>query len=88
MDRTTYALLTFANSHLVLKAEKTLENEDIKVVPLPSEISKGCGISIMCEINNLENIVNILNKNKLIFMKAYQITKNGLSKTIEELTEF
>ncbi len=87
MDRTTFALITFANSHLVLKAEKTLENEDIKVIPLPSEISAGCGLSIMCSLENVQNLTNILTQNQIVYKTVYKVSKNGLKKEIEELLD-
>ncbi len=87
MDKSTFALITFANSHLVLKAEKSLENEnmDIKVIPLPSEISAGCGLSIMCDLDKISNNTEILDKNEIQYKKIYKVTKNGLQKTIDEL---
>lgn len=87
METDIFALITFANSHLVLKAEKTLEqaNQEIRVIPLPSEISTGCGLSIKCNINKLEEIINILSHNDIPLKKCYKITKNGLNKQIKEL---
>ncbi len=87
MNKSTFALITFANSHLVLKGEKALENEsmDIKVIPLPSEISAGCGLSIMCDINLVKNHTDILDKNNIQYKKIYKVVKNGLDKTITEL---
>ncbi len=85
MDKTTFALFTFANSHLVLKSEKVLETENIRVIPLPTEISSGCGLSIRCELDNKDNIINILNNYSIPFKKVYKITKEGIKKTITEL---
>lgn len=87
METNIFALITFANSHLVLKAEKTLEesNQKIKVIPLPTEISTGCGISIMCDMKDLQNITYILNKNNIAFKKTYKVIKNGLDKKINEI---
>ncbi len=85
MNKTTFALFTFANSHLVLKAEKTLENQDIKVIPLPSEISTGCGLSIMCDLDNVENIISILSNTEVPYKKVYKVAKDGLQKHIEEI---
>ncbi len=87
MDKSTFALLTFANSHLVLKAEKSLESEnmDIKVIPLPSEISAGCGLSIMCDLDVISTCTKILDTNEIQYKKIYKVLKNGLQKTITEL---
>ncbi len=86
MNKTTFALFTFSNSHLVLKAEKTLEKEDIKVIPLPSEISSGCGLSIICDMDNINNIITILSNADLPYKKVYKVTKDGLKKHVEEIS--
>lgn len=85
MDRTTFAIITFANSHLVLKGEKALEQEDIKVIPLPSEIATGCGLCIMCSLNKLRDITTFLKTSDIQYKKTYKVTKNGLNKQIEEI---
>ncbi len=87
MDKSTFALITFANSHLVLKAEKSLESEnmDIKVIPLPTEISAGCGLSIICDLDKISDSTNILDKNEIQYKKIYKVIKNGLQKTVTEL---
>ncbi len=81
----SFALFTFANSHLVLKAEKTLEHENIRVLPLPTEISSGCGITITCELDNIKNVINILSSSDIPHKKVYKITKEGIKKTVEEI---
>ncbi len=87
MISNVYALFTFMNSHLVLKAEKTLEleNKNIKVIPLPTEISEGCGLSIMCSVDDINSISEILNKNSVPYKKLYSVTKTGLKKEITEM---
>lgn len=87
MDKSIFALITFANSHLVLKAEKELENAnmDIKVIPLPTEISAGCGLSIMCNLNTINDYTDVLDKTKVQYKKIYKIEKNGLSKKITQI---
>lgn len=87
METNIFALITFANSHLVLKAEKTLEqaNQEIRVIPLPSEISSGCGLSIMCDINELDKMLIILKTENIAFKHCYKVMKNGLNKQIDEI---
>lgn len=80
-----FAIITFPNSHLVLKSEKILKNENVKVIPLPSQISAGCGLCIMCENVDIFKMTNILDDNKIIYRKLYKITKNGLDKKIVEI---
>lgn len=87
METNISAIITFANSHLVLKAEKTLElaQKKIRVIPLPSEISSGCGLCIMCDINKLDSMLTVLKKEDIAFKNLYKLTKNGLDKNIEEI---
>lgn len=85
MDRDNYAIITFPNSHLVLKGEKALEKEDVKIIPLPSQISAGCGLCVMCDTDNIFNMTKILDDKNILYRKLYKVTKVGLDKKITEI---
>ncbi len=82
MNRDEFILITFPNSHTVLQSEDLLEDEDIKVIPLPAEVSSGCGLAIICDINNTSNIVNILKSSNVKYNEIYKVKKNGMKKNI------
>ena len=44
-----FAIATFHSTHLVLKAEKLLKDEGfqgVRLVPVPSQVSSDCGVSV------------------------------------------
>ena len=44
-----FAIATFHSTHLVLKAEKILKEagiEGVRLVPVPSQISSDCGVTV------------------------------------------
>lgn len=63
--------LIFESIHKVMKAEKLLLNNKIKIeiVPIPKEFSSNCGMSIKIDTEkvDLKKIKKILKDNKLEF---------------------
>ena len=44
-----YAIATFHSTHMVLKAEKLLKEaglEGVRLVPVPSQVSSDCGVTV------------------------------------------
>ena len=44
-----FAIATFHSTHLVLKAEKMLKEagvESVRLVPVPSQVSSDCGVTV------------------------------------------
>jgi Protein of unknown function (DUF3343) len=44
-----FAIATFHSTHMVLKAEKLLKEagiEGVRLVPVPSQVSSDCGVSV------------------------------------------
>ncbi len=87
MDRKNFVLITFENTMNALKGEKILENDNIRVIPIPSEISSGCGLSIMVSKDNYIEMVNKLKDNNCNYEKIYTVKKSGIKKIINEIYE-
>jgi len=62
-----YGVIIFFTTSAVMKAEKLLQNEGmrIKLIPTPREFSSDCGISLQFQWNDLEKIKTSLAKAKL-----------------------
>jgi len=69
-----YNLATFHSTHLALKFERTLKNEniDIKIIPVPREISASCGLAGRFLKSDYEKIAKILDENKLEYDLIYE----------------
>lgn len=69
-----------------MKCEKTLKYKgfNIRIIPLPSEISAGCGLSIKLNVEDYKTIIETLNHDINNF-KCYEVIKNGFNKKIIEI---
>ncbi len=81
-----FLLLASDSTHFVMKLEKLLQNFQIwcRIIPLPSEISAGCGLSIRAELSDSDKIDKILDENS-IEVKKYIVEKAGLKKRVEKI---
>lgn len=81
-----FLLLVSDSTHYVMKLEKLLQNFQIwcRIIPLPNEISAGCGLSIRAELSDKDKIDKILDENS-IEVKKYIVEKAGLKKRVEKI---
>lgn len=81
-----FLLLVSNSTHYVMKLEKLLQNFKIccRIVPLPKEISVGCGLSIRAELSDKEIIEKILKDNEVEVSK-YLVEKEGFKKKVEKI---
>lgn len=81
-----FLLLVSNSTHFIIKLEKILQNSQIccRIIPLPGEISAGCGLSIKCELSDKDKINQLLKEND-IEVEQYLVRKDGFKKQIEKL---
>lgn len=86
MEKEIFLLLVAESTHFIMKLEKHLQNLQIycKIIPLPNEISAGCGLSIKCNPEDREIIENTLSQEN-IEVDMYIVEKEGLKKRVEKL---
>ena len=72
-----YFLLTFDSSNKSIKAERVLRRNKLaaRVIPVPEELSKGCGFAVRLD-GNLEE--------EKIFLCEKNICHKGIYKFLEE----
>jgi len=63
----TEYVLTFKNTNFAIKAERFLLADKIKigVMPLPSQISAGCGICLRISQDEIDRSLEVLKKNNI-----------------------
>lgn len=70
-EKTKYTILTFANTHNVLKAEKLLLSRGVslEIIPTPRDISSDCGMAIRLKTGTLsvQQLNTILDDKKVAF---------------------
>ena len=58
-----FAIATFHSTHLVLKAEKMLKEagvESVRLVPVPSQVSSDCGVTVRFAAGDAARAAEIL----------------------------
>lgn len=70
-------ILTFANTHAAIFAEKTLLQAGYPagVMPVPAGIKAGCGIAL--RVNDYRASNSLLKENNIVVAAVYQAAVNG-----------
>lgn len=86
MKSEKFLLLVSDSTHFVMQLEKLLQNYEIccRIIPLPSEVSAGCGLSIRVELEDSQKIDEIIQK-EAIKVEKYIVEKVGLKKRVEKI---
>lgn len=82
----SFCILTFGQTSAAIRAEALLKERElpVRVIPLPGEISAGCGISLRTENEGKDAACEILRDNGFSF-GLYSCEKDGLKKNIEKI---
>ena len=69
----TRCLLVFESVHQVMKAEKLLKGQGVKIdlIPMPREISSDCGVAIELPSESKEEALDFLKENRLFPFACY-----------------
>ena len=62
-DTANYGVATFHSTHSVIKAEKLLKDaglESVRLVPVPSQVSSDCGITVRFLRTDIDRVREIL----------------------------
>jgi hypothetical protein len=82
-------IITFNNTNKAIKAEQCLLSQNIfaGVLPLPSQISAGCGICLRIRAEDVESALRILKDNNVNEIGLYTRVpeNNGFKYTKEQL---
>lgn len=81
-----FLVVSAESTHLVIKVEKILLNENIecRIIPLPTEISANCGLAVKLEEKYLKKVKEIVNRENLE-VKISLVEKKGFKKNIINL---
>jgi len=84
-----FNLISFESTHMAIKSEKLLKeaNLDIRIIPVPREITSSCGLSLRINPIDYKKTREILDENKIIFSGCYLIKKVGFKKEILDITD-
>ena len=87
MKEVAFGVITFKSTHYAIQADSTFKNEKIsfRTIPTPREISRSCGLAIKFNLEDIEEIEDIINKNNIEVNGIYKIVRDGHINKIEKL---
>lgn len=87
MNEEIFNLIAFNSTSNAIRAEKELKLNDIevKVLPVPREITASCGLSIRIKTEDLEKAMSTLKEENIDVAGYYNVSKIGLNRNIEKI---
>jgi hypothetical protein len=78
-------IFTFYSTHLALAFERELKNNkiDVKITPVPRQISSSCGLSGRINDQDLEKVKEVCSDNEIEYEDIYQIKGDKFKKLSE-----
>lgn len=74
MSTENFAVFSFASSHFAIAAELAAKKcEDARLIPLPPEISAGCGLVLRVNENAITETVSILKDAEIPYEEIYKL---------------
>ncbi|MDU5467194.1 MAG: DUF3343 domain-containing protein [Peptoniphilus harei] len=83
-----YFLFTFDSSNKSIKAERVLRKNKLaaRVIPVPEELSKGCGFAVRLD-GNLEEAKNFLQEKEIYPKGIYKFIVENSARNIIKIGE-
>lgn len=83
-----YYLFTFDSSNKSIKAERVLRKNKLaaRVIPVPEELSKGCGFAVRLD-GNLEEAKNFLREKEIYPKGIYKFIVENSARNIIKIGE-
>ena len=68
-----YGYITFKSVSYAMKFETALKNYDIKIkiIPVPRSISSSCGLCVRFDLNDMDKILFIIDKDNLEYARIH-----------------
>lgn len=87
MNMEIFNLIAFNSTNNAMRAEKELKNKDIevKVLPVPREITASCGLSIKIKEEDLDKVREVLSTGEIMVEGFYRVSQEGLTRKIEKI---
>ena len=80
-----YYLIVFDGTHAAMSAESFFKkmNVRVKLIPLPSIISSGCGFSLKVLPSEVKVVESVLKRSEIEWSELYKIAKAGHVSRVE-----
>lgn len=73
-----FCIISFDTSHQAIVAEMAVSGlPNARLVPLPPEISEGCGLALRVNKEDTDKAVELLQKSGAVYQDVYMVTVKG-----------
>lgn len=87
MIKREFGVITFKSTHYAIQADSAFKNEEIsyRTIPTPREITKSCGLAIRFNLEDIEKVKDIIDKNKLETEGLFKVVKDANTSRAEKI---
>lgn len=87
MQDEVFCVISFDSSHQAIAAEVLVAGmQGARLVPLPPEISEGCGLALRVNREDVQKTLELLQANGAVYQNAYEMTVSGAVRSAEKLS--
>ena len=73
-----FCIISFDTSHQAIVAEMAVSGlPNARLVPLPPEMSEGCGLALRVNKEDMDKAVELLQKSGAVYQDVYTVTVKG-----------
>lgn len=82
-----YVVMSFKTTHDAIRGESLVkkENIDARLIPLPPEISAGCGLALRLLAEDKDRIKSIFNKGEVSIDGYFSMVKENGKRKVEKI---
>ncbi|WP_024467627.1 DUF3343 domain-containing protein [Treponema pedis] len=85
MNTEVFAVFSFSSSHYAIAAELAVKGkEEARLIPLPPEISAGCGLVLRVKEDAVKNTAELLNGAEIPYEEIYKLTVENKKRIAEK----
>ncbi len=86
MANNIYGIFSFESSNYAIASEKLVaEITNARLVPVPPELSAGCGLALRVNYEDVEKTIKCLKENNIFFENAKKLEIKDRKRVISEL---
>ncbi len=88
MEEEHYGVFSFASTHHAIAAERALlQTDGTRLIPVPPEISAGCGLALRTEETGIKTVAGILAAELIPYEGLYRLTIKDKQRTIGKIED-
>ncbi len=86
MKNKIYGIFSFSSSNYAMASEQVSATlDEARLIPVPPEISAGCGLALRVNENNIEQCKSYLKENNIPFEKIHRLEIIDRKRIVSEL---